>query len=71
MLFKIELQGNFSPMDPLEIPNHQISPKTEGRTSSISLSPAYDFVPISIATNCRRASAPRRGQPVPINVAGK
>jgi hypothetical protein len=26
LLFKIELQGNSSPMDPLGIPNHQISP---------------------------------------------
>jgi hypothetical protein len=27
LLFKIELQGDFSPMDPLGIPDHQISPK--------------------------------------------
>jgi hypothetical protein len=27
LLFKIELQGDFSPMDPLGIPNHQISPE--------------------------------------------
>jgi hypothetical protein len=27
LLFKIKLQGNSSPMDPLGIPNHQISPK--------------------------------------------
>jgi hypothetical protein len=26
LLFKIELQGDFSPMDPLGIPYHQISP---------------------------------------------
>jgi hypothetical protein len=26
-LFKIELRGDFSPMDPLGIPDHQISPK--------------------------------------------
>jgi hypothetical protein len=32
LLFKIELQGDFSPMDPLGIPYHQISPKwTSGR----------------------------------------
>jgi hypothetical protein len=30
LLFKIELQGDFSPMDPLGIPYHQISPY--GRT---------------------------------------
>jgi hypothetical protein len=29
LLFKIELQGDSSPMDPLGIPNHQISPKLE------------------------------------------
>jgi hypothetical protein len=27
LLFKIELQGNSSPIDPLGIPNHQINPK--------------------------------------------
>jgi hypothetical protein len=29
LLFKIKLQGDFSPMDPLGIPYHQISPAGE------------------------------------------
>jgi hypothetical protein len=33
LLFKIELQGDSSPMDPLGIPNHQISPRFARRSS--------------------------------------
>jgi hypothetical protein len=35
LLFKNELQGDFSPMDPLGIPDHQISPQGFGSFNCI------------------------------------
>jgi hypothetical protein len=48
LLFKIELQGDFSPMDPLGIPCHQISPSSAKDSYAVCVCLSFAHIQICI-----------------------